>query len=146
MNNSFHDFTNFLQSKKIQCIQQFHEIFVKLKITYRTQCGNCRYSLSHFFGKNFVKATVLLKKLLNRWFDEIFFSERISRFSTLCRIECIECFDEIFAEHKMQGVRWFHENFARHRNEAEKRLKVALFSRNFLSFLLIYFFEEKHFQ
>ena len=28
-------------------------------------CGNCRNSLSHFFRKNFVKATVLLKKLLN---------------------------------------------------------------------------------
>ena len=33
--------------------------------------------LSHtFFIKNFVKAMVLLKKLLNSWFDEIFFSER----------------------------------------------------------------------
>ena len=46
---------------------------------------NCRNSLSHLFRKNFVKAMVLLKKLLNSWFDEIFFQwERISRFSTLC--------------------------------------------------------------
>ena len=35
-----------------------------------TQCGNCRNSLSHFFRKNFVKAMILLKKLLNSWFDE----------------------------------------------------------------------------
>jgi len=49
------------------------------------QCGNCRNSLSHFFHKNFVKAMVLLKKLLKSWYDEIFFQwERISRFSTLC--------------------------------------------------------------
>ena len=33
----------------------------------------CLYWLSHFFGKNFVKLTFLLNKLLNRWFDEIFF-------------------------------------------------------------------------
>ena len=32
----------------------------------------CTSVLSHFFGKNFVKATFLLEKLLNRWFDEIF--------------------------------------------------------------------------
>ena len=52
------------------------------------QCGNYGNSLSPIFGKNFVKAAVLLKKLLNNWFDEIFFKwERISHFSTLwhCR-------------------------------------------------------------
>ena len=36
--------------------------------------GLCGYhgnlQLSHFFGKNFVKVTVLLKKLLYSWFDE----------------------------------------------------------------------------
>ena len=70
------------------------------------QCGNNRNLLSRFFGKNFVKTTNLLKKSLNSWFDETFFSEskflvfpqcalkmiwrnfffeweRISRFSTL---------------------------------------------------------------
>ena len=31
--------------------------------------------LSHFLSKNFVKVTVLLKKLLNNWFHEIFLSE-----------------------------------------------------------------------
>ena len=30
-----------------------------------SQCGNYRNSLSHFFGKNNVKSTVLLKKLLD---------------------------------------------------------------------------------
>ena len=55
------------------------------KAFHITQCGNCRNSLSHSFRKNFVKAMGLLKKLLNSWFDEIFFQwERISRFSTLC--------------------------------------------------------------
>ena len=40
----------------------------------------------HFvFGKNFVKSTYLLKKLLNTWFDEIFFREQIFDFSTLYR-------------------------------------------------------------
>ena len=47
-------------------------------------CGNYGNSLSGIFGKNFVKVTVLLNKLLKSWFDEIFFRwERISRFSTL---------------------------------------------------------------
>ena len=45
----------------------------------------CMYgnSLSHIFGKYFVKVTVLLNNLLESWFDEIFFWwERISRFSS----------------------------------------------------------------
>ena len=43
------------------------------KLRYTAQCGNCRNSLSHFFHKNFVKAMLLLKNLLDRCFDEIFF-------------------------------------------------------------------------
>ena len=39
-------------------------------------CGNYGNSLSRIFGKNFVKVTVLLKKLLKSWFHEIFFGER----------------------------------------------------------------------
>ena len=31
------------------------------------------HSAARFYGKNFVKATHLLKKSLNSWFDEIFF-------------------------------------------------------------------------
>ena len=49
--------------------------------------AQCRYygsSLSQIFDKNFVKSMVLLKELLNSWFDDFFFQwERISRFSTL---------------------------------------------------------------
>ena len=38
---------------------------------------NHEYFLLHYFGKNFVKATVLLiRKLLKSWFHEIFFGER----------------------------------------------------------------------
>ena len=55
---------------------------------YSAQCDNSGNLLSRFFGKNFVKAPFLLKKLLNSWFDEIFFQwEGISRFSTLCYVD-----------------------------------------------------------
>ena len=37
-----------------------------------SQYGNYGNLLSLFFGKNFVKVTFLLKKLLKSWFDEIF--------------------------------------------------------------------------
>ena len=51
--------------------------------TYGTQCGNKNY-LSHFFVKNFVKATVLQNKLLKSWFHEIFFWwERIPVITTV---------------------------------------------------------------
>ena len=36
------------------------------------QCGNCCDLVSHVFGKNFVKVTVLLHKLPKSWVDEIF--------------------------------------------------------------------------
>ena len=42
---------------------------IKLCTVYST---NYRNYPSHFFRKKFVKAMVLLKKLLNSWFDEIF--------------------------------------------------------------------------
>ena len=42
---------------------------------YTAQCGNDKNYLSHFFNKNFVKATGLLKKLLKSGFHEIFFGE-----------------------------------------------------------------------
>ena len=38
--------------------------------------GNCGNLFSRFFGKNFVKTTFSLKKLLKNWFDEIFLGER----------------------------------------------------------------------
>ena len=49
-----------------------------------TQCANHESLLSHIVDKNFVKVTLLLKIIPNRWFHEIFsWWERISRFSTL---------------------------------------------------------------
>ena len=60
----FKIFTKFLQKKK-QRKKMNNQICC-------TQCGDYGNFLSHFFGKTFVKATFLLKKLLNRWFDEFF--------------------------------------------------------------------------
>ena len=39
--------------------------FFQVAHPVHAQCGNCRNSLSRFFDKNFVKAMVLLNKLLN---------------------------------------------------------------------------------
>ena len=69
--------------------RRFHEINLICplfgnKIPW-SHCGNYGNSLSRFYGKNFVKITFLLNKLLKNWFHEIFFRwERIFRFSTLC--------------------------------------------------------------
>ena len=60
-----------------------------LEIIYRNQITNLTQSPVSLYSphKNFVKAMVLLKKLLNNWFDGNFFQcERISRFSTLCNM------------------------------------------------------------
>ena len=51
----------------------FSEKIEKVTRTQCAQCGNYGNSLPHIFGKNFVKVTVLLNKLLNKCFDEIFF-------------------------------------------------------------------------
>ena len=41
-----------------------------VSVKFRTlHCGNYRNLLSRFFDKNFVKATHLLNKILNSWFD-----------------------------------------------------------------------------
>ena len=67
-----------------------------------TQCGNYRNLLSHIFGKNFVTITHLLNKLLNSWFDEIFFRwARFFRFSILLRAQCgnyKNCLSHIFGK------------------------------------------------
>ena len=60
-------------------MQWFHRIFSKdHKSTFHiTVWKYQKLSLFlHYVRKNFVKAMALLKKLLNSWFDEIFFSER----------------------------------------------------------------------
>ena len=46
--------------------------------SFSTPCGNHGNLLSHFFFKNFVKATFLLKKSLKSWFDEMFFFVRVN--------------------------------------------------------------------
>ena len=65
-------------TKSTQCSVSFglvQDLAKKLKQIPIAQCGNCGNSLSHLFGKNFVKVTVLLNKLLKSGFHEIFFSE-----------------------------------------------------------------------
>ena len=84
---------------KFRAFPRFHAIFVRwnegqfrffssfhvIYVAFNAQCGNYGNFLSHIFDKNFVKATVLLNKLLKSWFHEIFFQwERISQISTLC--------------------------------------------------------------
>ena len=55
-----------------QCKRCFHEIFTKK--WWDAQCGNYGNLLSRIFGKNFVKVTVLLRKLLKSWFDGNFWA------------------------------------------------------------------------
>ena len=65
---------------------------------HSSQWGNCRNSLSHFFHKNFVKAIVLLKKLQNKWFDEIFPQWENSLFfhTALCSVEFTKIYSHTF--------------------------------------------------
>ena len=75
--------------------QQWISRFSKLCDTHN-QSGNYGTLLSLYFGKNIVKPMYLLKKLLNSWFDEIFF---LWDFSTMwhCAITVSHCgFYEIF--------------------------------------------------
>ena len=77
---------NSLSLKKISSNQLFSKFFGKtiaftrflLKKCEREflQFPHCDTVLSRFFHIKFVKAMALLEKLLNSWFDEIFFSER----------------------------------------------------------------------
>ena len=76
------------------------EILVFLQCVHRV--WNLREFSSHFFRKNFVKAMVLLKKLLNIWFDEYFFSieRKFLVFSTLvCHTVKIT---EIYSRHTIR--------------------------------------------
>ena len=78
-------FTKFLSKKCEREFPQFPHVW-KLR----------KFSL---FDKNFVKATVLLKKLINSWFHEKkIWWERISCFSTLWVTNYISWFHEIFVK------------------------------------------------
>ena len=68
---------------RIVFVNRFHGILAKkLQLHHSVEITGIH---SHaFFDKNFVKVTVLLKKLLNKWFDEFFFQwESIFVFSTV---------------------------------------------------------------
>ena len=71
--------------------------------------------IPHFFGKNFVKATVIQKKLLKSCFDEIFFPwERISCFFYSTVNNHLWIFLQIpwnllFLRYIVYVVNWFHE-------------------------------------
>ena len=62
-----------LISRKIWVTEKFYNFHIAW-----AQCGNYGNSLSQIFDKNYVKAMVLLKKLLNSWFDEFFFQWEIT--------------------------------------------------------------------
>ena len=63
--------------KKEHAVSLNQKIIQKESAAQCAQCGNCGNLLSHYFVKNFVKATCLLtltpKKFVNSWFDEIIF-------------------------------------------------------------------------
>ena len=87
--------------------------------------AQCRYygsSLSQIFDKNFVKSMVLLKELLNSWFDDFFFQwERISRFSTLWIAEertknlshSNNSPSNQFTINLFSTINWFHGSFVK---------------------------------
>ena len=101
--------TNFEERKSVFYFQEFfHEIIFK-----KTHCGNYGNSLTHIFGKNLVKVTVLLMKLLISWFDEIFFSESKSFIFPQCGKE---------ASHNLKIFR--ENNF-----EERRRLQIHEFFR-----------------
>ena len=95
-------------------------------MTHSMQCENYRnFLFLRIFGKNFVKVTVLLiKKLLNRWFDEIFFSVRVN-FSFFNTAVCDRTYllSHFFGKNfvrptfslrinlKQLLISWFHEIF-----------------------------------
>ena len=98
--------------------------------------------LSHFFHKNFVKATVLLKKLLKSWFDEIFLRwEWIFHFSTLCIENKILSHEKYFVKPTYSMInswkRWFHgiffeKNSVRRQHSVEKKRNSLSPKNNFV--------------
>ena len=66
-------------------VQPFHTC------VYLSQCENYGNSLSRIFGKNFVKVTVLPMKLLNKWFDEIFFGKSKFPWFQHCVLHSTHC-------------------------------------------------------
>ena len=79
--------------------------------------------LSHFFGKNFVKVTVLLKKLLDSWFDEFFFPVR-ENFSFFYSVDW-----------NITLTSYFCQKF-REKNHHDIHMECELLSQNDFLFLL----------
>ena len=72
----------------------------------RTQCGNYGNLLSHFFGKNFVKATSALEKLLTKLSSRNFSTVRVnfSFFNTVMVNQVIESICHSFSRRKCSAV------------------------------------------
>ena len=78
-----HPKKTFLQFPNCKNSVKSNDLFLTVwKLLTESQCGNYVNSFSYFFGKDFVKAKVLIK-LLNSWFHGIFFRwENFSFFHT----------------------------------------------------------------
>ena len=69
-----HPKKTFLQFPNCKNSVKSNDLFLTVwKLLTESQCGNYVNSFSYFFGKNFVKAKVLIK-LLNSWFHGIFWA------------------------------------------------------------------------
>ena len=113
------------QCQKIGALPKIQYFFA---IIIYIQCGNCCDLVSHIFGKNFVKLTVLLRKLQKSWFNEIFFGEtKFFVFSTLCvtvwklqkfsltpfwqKFRESNCFTKEITKELISRKKWFDEFF-----------------------------------
>ena len=79
---------------------------------WRAQCGNYGILVSHFFGKNFVKATVLLYKSLKSWFDKIFFwQDTVWKFANFSPTNFCKNSVKLTFSLKSYTINQFDENF-----------------------------------
>ena len=90
------------------------------------------YSLSHFF----VKATVLLKKLLNSWFDEFFFSEMRENFQFFHSVEKRKhsLSPKTFFRQINSSVTYFRDIFAKNGWDRIPVFSTMCFPHNFIIF------------
>ena len=63
-----------------------------------------------FSGKNFVKATFLLGKLLNSWFDEFLFVWKFRKFNQFSIFREIKCHYNSFLDFTKKMEFWFFNN------------------------------------
>ena len=92
--------------------------------TFKPKCIYRNLPSCFFFGKKFVKATVLLKKLLNSWFDEKIFSESIFFILPHCDVVKITKITlDKFRESRFQVV---FTNFFYLKNISWKRFSMSI--------------------